>query len=157
MIMTTTDIEKLLQKFYDGQTTLEEEYELKEYFNGDDVPDKWRAEQEYFRSTAPRFGETPDIPAGLEQRMGRKINSAIKKRSGMRLGIIRWAAAAAAAVALVVSVSLLSGQQNDVQQYAAEQDTYTDPQEAYAETARELTKFSKTINKGLKTINKATK
>lgn len=155
--MTTSERNILLKKFYDGQTTREEEYLLKDYFSENDVPDELRAEQEYFRAVAPRFSETPDIPEGLEQRISRSINLMENKRRNARLRIIRWSAAAAASVALVVSVSLLSNRQNDVKQYASEQDTYDNPKDAYAETARELTKFSTALNKGLNTVNKATK
>jgi hypothetical protein len=64
--MTTTGIEKLLEKYYDGLTTLTEERELKAFFSGDDVPAHLQEHVSQFRYsyraaeeelTDPRFEE----------------------------------------------------------------------------------------------------
>lgn len=46
--LTHNDIEQLLQRFMDGQTTLDEEAQLAQYFRSTDVPAEWRDYQQMF-------------------------------------------------------------------------------------------------------------
>jgi len=46
--MKTEKIKQLLKKYYDGETTLEEEQTLREFFSGDDIPDELKAHAAQF-------------------------------------------------------------------------------------------------------------
>lgn len=50
--MDTERIKQLIDKFYEGQTSLEEEEKLRRFFQREDIPDKFKSHAEYFRFTA---------------------------------------------------------------------------------------------------------
>jgi len=47
--MNTKEIEELLERYYEGETSLEEEKLLREFFSVDEVPEKLRQHQPLFR------------------------------------------------------------------------------------------------------------
>ena len=47
--MDSSRIEELLKKYWDCETSLEEEQQLREYFNQEKVPEKWRETAALFR------------------------------------------------------------------------------------------------------------
>lgn len=69
-------IEALLDKFMDGQTTVEEEALLADYFHSDDVPAEWedyRAMFDYFDSGMEDYPVTVEQPRPtLTRQMGRR-------------------------------------------------------------------------------------
>ncbi len=83
------DIPDLLSRYWEGETTLEEERLLKAFFSTDPIPEQYRQEAELFR--ALRSEQSVQMPAGREMR--------IAPRPAYRLS---WRAAAA-------SVALLLG------------------------------------------------
>lgn len=50
--MNTEKIKQLIEKFYDGQTSLEEEQQLHEYFQREEIPDELQSEAAYFQYSA---------------------------------------------------------------------------------------------------------
>jgi len=45
------NIEQIIEKYYNGETSLEEELQLQEFFQGEDVPDHLKAEQAQFQAS----------------------------------------------------------------------------------------------------------
>lgn len=60
--MDWNHIEQLIDKYYDGETSLQEEQELKQAFQRDDVPIHLEYEQELFKSIAVEVEETMSKP-----------------------------------------------------------------------------------------------
>jgi len=58
-IMNSEEIKHLLQKYFDGDTTLEEEISLKNFFSGGDIPEELNVEKEIFKY----FILSAEIPA----------------------------------------------------------------------------------------------
>ena len=70
--MKVNEIERLLARYYDGETSDTEEKELKRFFTEEDVPAHLLAEKEIFMQLAAHLA--PEIPEGLESRLSRKID-----------------------------------------------------------------------------------
>ena len=49
MLMDSKHIEQLLEKYWNCETSLEEEKQLREYFGGENVPGQWKEASELFR------------------------------------------------------------------------------------------------------------
>ena len=65
--MKVNEIERLLARYYDGETSETEEKELKRFFTEEDVPAHLLAEKEIFMQLAAQ--PAPEIPEGLESRL----------------------------------------------------------------------------------------
>ena len=70
--MLPNDIEKLLARFYAGETTAEEEQTLKEYFARTDVPPALHADRDMFRQLTEE--DLPEVPEGMEERLSAFID-----------------------------------------------------------------------------------
>lgn len=127
--MTYSQLKKLLDIFYEGESTPEQEKELREYFASEsNIPEEFRADAELFRAM-----DAPcQIPAGLEARI---IDATIGRR---RIHHWPWLSAAAAAVImLVLSTPPESGNYREV----------TDLAEAEAITVQVAQTLNKSVSK----------
>lgn len=70
-MIKTEEIKRLLDRYYDGMTTEEEEKALHTYFNGSDIDASLTEERIFF--TALQSSECP-TPAGMEERLSRQIS-----------------------------------------------------------------------------------
>lgn len=139
--MDAHKIKILLERFYDGQTTEEEENILRNYFDSDEVASELETEKAF-------FNQLP-MTDGLEQRLSNHIDELAKKEKPARQTSIRWIAGIAASVLLIVSAGLYFGTNRPDPFY---QDTYDTPEEAYATTEKAITLLATNVNKGLKSI-----
>lgn len=85
------DIADLLDRYWEGETTLEEEQRLKEFFATEPVPEQFRQEALLFR--ALRAQQSVQMPAGREM--------IVSPRPTLRLA---WAAAASVALLLCAGI-----------------------------------------------------
>ena len=148
-MIKTEDIKHLLDRYYDGTTTEEEENTLRTYFNGSDIDASLREESAIF--TALQSSECP-VPTGMEERLSRQISQwnslDVATRRTVRHINLRWVVGIAASLLLLLATGAIVYQhENNSPQ--TEQDTYTNAKDAYAETSRALMKFSKSLNKGI--------
>lgn len=90
--MKTSDIEKLIDRYFDGQTTISEERKLYRFFEKDIVPEPLRQYQEMFRDMAS---------ASLAFKGKTKKNT---KRLTLKTYVRRMAAGIAAAIAIAFTV-----------------------------------------------------
>lgn len=155
--MNANEIRKLLDRYYDGQTTEAEEEEMKRFFDSNGVPAEMAEEQAFFKRLQT---PVPPVPEGLEQRISRQIDgwNTIEKTSSRRARIVslRWIIGIAACLLLIFSIGFFVNSRTDEKDFATQQDTYDNPEDAYAETQRALMKFSKSLNKGLAKVDEAT-
>lgn len=148
-MIKTEDIKRLLDRYYDGMTTEEEENTLRTYFNSKDIDANLKEESFFF--TALQSSECP-TPAGMEERLSRQISQwnilEITTRHTIRHINLRWVVGIAASLLLLFAAGAIV-YQNENKSPQTEQDTYTNAKDAYAETSKALMKFSKTLNKGI--------
>lgn len=91
------DIEKLLEKYYDGETSLEEERALKQFFQGDDVPTHLQSHAAQFGYFANARKEQPSLNFNHELAL---MLDPPKQRPVRRLGA--WLLRVAAGLALLI-------------------------------------------------------
>ncbi len=120
--MESARIEKLLEKYYEAETTLKEEKELKDYFAHSDVPTHLAEHKNMFNYFKDSSLETS--------------NRSIKLSS--KTIALRWLSVAAMLVFFVSVFSLY--QQNEAEKEEARL--------AYQETQKALELISKSLNKG---------
>lgn len=86
------NIEQLIKRFMDGQTTVEEESRIAEYFRTHDVEDEWKAYKDMFAW----FDDGMPIQQEAEKH---------KTRNSKKAKIIAFAMAAAAAIAALIIIT----------------------------------------------------
>ena len=155
-MIKTEDIKRLLDRYYDGTTTEEEEEVLRTYFNGSDIDASIREESVIF--TALQSSEYP-VPTGMEGRLSRQISQwnslEVATQRTIRHINLRWVVGIAASLLLLLATGAIV-YQNENNSPQTEQDTYTNAKDAYAETSRALMKFSKSLNKGIEAAENVT-
>jgi hypothetical protein len=151
------DIRKLLDRFYQGETTLEEERRLQEYFSSTSVPEELIPDRDLFRSL-DSGNEAIHVPVDLDQKILAGIGREERKMTRTRrISIFSLSGLAAG---LMVVIALYTGYFNNQNARLAMQDTYEDPQEAYEEARRTLAYVSAKLNEGtseLKHVQQASK
>ncbi|MBN2616582.1 MAG: hypothetical protein JXR71_12895 [Bacteroidales bacterium] len=145
--MNYDSIEKLLELFYAGETTLEEEDLLREFFRSEQVPEKWRADQVQFLM----YLESRDVET-LGQEFDSKLLS--KMETKPKRTIQRWvySFSGVAAAALVVVLLWTDGFFRAHQPLPG---TINNPELAFAETRKAFMLLSKNLNQGLAPVQEA--
>lgn len=137
-------IEKLLVRFYNAETSEQEEQELQDFFHHGEVPPHLLAEKEMFLQL-----QASDTREGMEERLGNLINqwelSEQKTQKKRRIFHLQWIGSIAASLLLVIGISLYLHEPQ-------RKDTCATPEEAYAHAERALIMFSEALNKGIRPI-----
>ena len=142
--MKLPEIEQLLEKYYNGETTLEEERLLRDFFTGMDVPPGLHAEKVQFEflRNARAAGMNDDA---LDRQVMRKISQGdgligrIMERKPWFYATVGMAATVLILIAIFIRFEPM---QKKIQ------DTYSDPQMAYEEAKKVLFFVSKQFNRG---------
>jgi hypothetical protein len=136
------EIEKLLNSYLEGESTLEEEARLKEYFSQPGLLPEYSEMKELFRfftaaekATAPDFNIKDDLINVIE------IESRRETRNRFRL-LIAWAGSAAAILLILFGIYQYIDKPE-----ATVKDSFKDPKLAYIETKRALMLISNTMNR----------
>lgn len=152
--METNNIKNLLEKFYRGETSLEEEKALKNFLLQDNVHDEFLSDQKIFRA----LNETSvEVPIESSKAIESLIDSFEEEESSDRkiktLNIRYWAIGVAASLALILGVrQFQKSQQAESELYT---DTYKNPDDAYRATMDALQLFSENFSKGTESVEKA--
>jgi len=93
-------IRTLTDKFFDGDTTLEEEQELYDFYRQDDIPDDLRPHQELFRDLAALTTSTSVRGIEADATPSRSFSLDLRRKRW-------WLSAAAVAVLLIVGGTAL--------------------------------------------------
>ena len=137
-------IEKLLVRFYNAETSEQEEQELQDFFHHGEVPPHLLAEKEMFLQL-----QASDTPEGMEERLGNLIDqwelSEQKTQKKRRIFHLQWIGSIAASLLLVIGISLYLHEPQ-------RKDTCATPEEAYAHAEKALVMFSEALNKGIRPI-----
>ncbi len=154
------NIKQLLEKFYDGQTSLEDELYLKEYFSGESIPEEFLKDKELFLSMKAT-NEEIEIPEGMHTRLIDAISAAEHKETrGKRINLYSLSGLAAGLLIILgVYFTFLRDNPTDVLAKYTIQDEHV----AYLEAKKALTYVSIKLNKGaaelepLQQVNKSMK
>jgi hypothetical protein len=143
--MNEEELNRLIEKYYNGLSTEEEERTLKTFFSKNDV-DGYEAEKAIFSYYAESEA-IPDPSPDFEVRILNGINaSEINIRSQkIRKYLLAVMSAAAGLLILAGSYFFFTGRSEPV-------DTYTDPEIAYAETIKILRDVSSQLNRGAQVL-----
>jgi len=134
-------IRELLNKYLEGNTSLEEEKFLKEYFKKADIPIEFKSEAKWFENATDQEIKTGDIPE-MEKQLSQWIDLQYKKEKSIRLRF--WTIGIAAGLAVLIGATFIF----TFYQSEKTEDTYQDPQIAYLEAKKVLLYVSQTFNKG---------
>jgi len=128
--MELDKIEILLEKYFEGETTIAEEKELKNYFSSSDVAQHL----EHYRGMFGYFS------AAKEQKFEQELPLKTKARNK-----VAWLSVAATIVILLGMFTFFN------QNISQSQDlgTYDDPEKAFQETQKALNLLSKNVNVGV--------
>jgi len=142
------DIRKLLDRFYVGETTLEEEKTLQDYFSSPSIPEELLPDSDLFRSLG-NASDSVAVPEGLNQKILDVID--LQEKKVVRTRRISLYSLSGLAAGLLVVIALYVGYfKGDGSMRIAQQmtDTYEDPQDAYEEARRTLAFVSAKLNSG---------
>jgi len=141
----------LIEKYFEGETSLEEEAMLRDYFNNGQVEEELSAYQPLFQYIANEQEQA--LSDDFEEQLFQRLEATSPKIVQMRLWprqVMRIAAVAA--VLLVAMIFLQKTNTTQAQQAAVDWSKYeiTDEQQAYDETVKALKLLSTKLNKGTK-------
>ena len=136
--MEFNKIENILEKYFQGETTIAEENQLKEYFSSPDVA-------QHLEQYKPMFGYFSQVK---EQKSTQTIPLKTKKRN------VAWLSIAASAVVLLgIGTYFYTSEKNATPVTAqSELGTYDDPEEALAATQKALALLSNNVNVGIESV-----
>lgn len=136
--MELDKIENILEKYFQGETTIAEENELKEYFSSPNVA-------QHLEQYKPMFGYFSQVK---QQKTTQEIPLQTKKRN------VAWLSIAASAVVLLgIGTFYFASQKTTAPAVAqSELGTYDNPEEALAETQKALALLSNNVNVGIGSV-----
>jgi len=143
------DIRKMLDRFYLGETTLEEEKKLYDYFSSQTVPEEFIPDKELFQ-TMGSGDQDIEVPEDLNQKIIDSIDQVERKVTRTRRISVFSLSGLAAGLLVMIAVYLFYIRTNPPTLMASHQmtDTYEDPFDAYEEAKRTLAYVSAKLNNG---------
>ncbi|HZL12429.1 MAG TPA: hypothetical protein VFC65_20780 [Prolixibacteraceae bacterium] len=146
--MESQRINILLQKYFDAETTINEENELITYFNSAKV-------DEELKSYVPLFSELKDLAVSDNPELGDDLMNYILESEHKEKLKYRWmwqmvTGVAASVILVMLAVNFFSNQNQW-------KDTFTDPNQAYAEARKTLEFVAGKYNKGMAQLRPITK
>lgn len=150
--------EVLIEKYYNGETSPEEELQLREFFRtAENIPEHLMPEKELFSLYLKAADEEVPIH-GYIKNLERVIDSRSVTSPGTRKSIIYRISGIAAGIALLLtSYFLLVNKPFTDDRRQALKDTYENPQLAYEETQKVLLYISQKMNKGTAPLSNVSK
>lgn len=147
--MRKEEIDRLLERYYAGQTTEQEEDALLQTLrSADDLPADLQAERDLFLSLHKNMVEDVPVPKDLETKLTARID---RKASAPRRRRLWWGSMAA-------SILLLAGLGFGIAEMRQEafvptpQDTFTNPEDAHRALQAIFTEMSQNWNEGMKQL-----
>jgi hypothetical protein len=136
--MELNKIEDILEKYFQGETTIAEEKELKEYFSSPNVA-------QHLEQYKPMFGYFSQVK---QQKSTQNIPLKTKKRN------VAWLSIAASVVVLLsIGTYFYVSEKNTAPVVAqSELGTYDDPEEALKATQKALALLSNNVNVGIESV-----
>lgn len=144
--MNHEEARQLLEKYYNGESSLEEEIRLKEFFSQSNIPEDLAQEKDIFKYYV-QSSVIPEPSAGFENKIISAIDSVNSNSIRLRRRRIYGVISGIAAVLLIsFGLNFLLDNRYELQ------DTYSDPEIAYVEAMRILYDVSARLNDGTRTL-----
>lgn len=140
--MDYNSIKALLDKYWEGETSIEEEAKLRAYFASDQVAE----DLESFRPLFDFFGSEQQIQIHRDIQLPKTIYKTIRSGRSRRLQIIR-------SIAATLLIALGFFYYVGIHQKQQAMDTYENPEIAYEEAVKALQYLSGKMNKGIQTTS----
>ena len=145
--MNLQEIEKLIRKYEDGETSLAEEQSLRDFFSGENIPVHLKSYRDMFL-----FFDEESGRAVLGDDFDKKIIKEIEKgkvipMTHSRRKMIYSLTGIAASIIIMIGLFFQFGQNYNNQQLVT--DTYNDPQIAYEQARKALMLVSSNLNEGM--------
>jgi len=140
--MKEEDLKRLIDRYYSGESTEDEEIVLKDYFRKNNAPDGYEAEKVIFGFYSESAG-IPKPSIDFESRILAGIDASERQTTSLKLKKYLFPMISAAA-----GVLLLAGSYFYFTSRAEPTDTFKDPEMAYAETIKILRDVSSQLNRG---------
>lgn len=135
-------INQLIEKYFEGLTTLEEEALLREYFEQEEIPEEWQSIRPLFKHYKNVSLADKSFEATFDKQLANQ-KSEIKKT-------FLWPIVAAVAAISILFFSLI-----DFNQTTKIEDTFSDPAEAYAQATKALQFMGVKLSDGMSPTVKA--
>lgn len=156
--MESKRIRELLEKFYEANSTKNEEFELYKYFKSDKVTDDLLEEKDYFLALYSVQKENIKIPIDIDKRIEEVINESPTKAKSEKKAIWLKFFNAAATVIIIIGASFLIYQGLELNKKVSKtKDTYDSVDLAYMQTKRILYFVSSKMNEGTAPLNELKK
>jgi hypothetical protein len=138
--MESQKIHILLQKYFDAETTIDEENELITYFTSEEVDDD-------LKMYVPMFSGMKELSADEDPALGEDLMNFILESEHKEKLRYRWmwqivTGVAASVILVMLAVNFYSSQNQW-------KDTFKDPKQAYSEASKTLEFVAGKYNKGL--------
>lgn len=144
--MSEEELKRLVEKYYNGTSTEEEEGVLRTYFIENSAPPGFETEKEIF-SFLMEAGEVPEPSSGFEARIFKSLD-----KSYERTGSARFRKILVPLIGVAAGLLILAGSYFFFVNRIESEDTYSDPEIAYAETMKILLDISDQINHGTQSL-----
>lgn len=143
--MDNKRIEKILASFYAGNTSVEEEQLLTDFFRSEQGQTVgWENERKLFIALSEMAADS--LPQGVSERLEQYVDVlSTQEKAGKRLKLRSlWGGSVAAALLALVGLFVFNAEQQGMPS-----DTFDDPIEASRVASEALTMISTNLNKGL--------
>lgn len=144
--MNIQRIDQLIRKYEQGNSSLEEEKELKSFFSRNDVPREYRIYRDLFGFYEASVNEElpdRDFDEKFFGKIGQKVNSVAAPKIRRLYSF----------VAIAATIIILAGIYFVFQNQKKTSGTYDDPKLAYAEARKVLFAVSTNLNSGMKELS----
>ena len=154
--MKVEELERLLAKFYDGNTSEQEEEVLKEAFKTEEVPAHLQRDKRLFLSFFRQEADMENVPEGLVDKLSRMIDrKADEEQQFFHRNKTKrnwyWIGGIAATLLLLIGIGYGTVYKKDMCQ-PTPQDTFSNPEDAYKALQATLIEVSTNLNKGIEQV-----
>lgn len=145
-------IEKLLEQYFDGSTSLEDEKVLKDFFEGDNIPPHLISLKDSFNYFSGKSSEE-FLTESFDKKILAEIDSfEIDNKRQFRRRSIYFISGIAASILIIISIFI------NFNPFASKlTETFDNPEMAYEETKKALLLVSGAFNRGIKPIDNVSK
>ena len=147
--MDSNRLDELLQKYWNAETSLEEEQELKMFFTTEPIPEQFRETASLFR-----YFEMQKNVGLNDAQFDKDLKKKLKPKGKVVSFSVMQIARIAAGLLVVVAATFFIREEVRKAYPDEPEDTYTDPKVAFEETKKALMMISKSFNKAQKEASK---
>lgn len=154
--MKTMDIKILIDKYFEGETSLKEEQILFTFFTQNDMPDNLKSYAEQFRLLSEAANDKIDSDVFDEKVLTKFNDRQFPIISKFNKQYLYYISGIAASIIIIFGIifQFNSKEENHSQSRKKIENIYNDPQTAYLETKKILLFVSLKLNQGLKETEK---